>query len=347
MILIIICVVMDACNEKGQTQTISKKTINRVELLAIKKPIDSFNYKYQKTLQLAGLVSVADIDSSITIALKYATTDNFLKINLYNSCKYCYVHPELAKKLKNAQSLIKLKNKNVSIVIFDATRPACIQQLMWDSAKMNMEDKRRFLANPKNHSLHNYGMAIDCSLIDETGKLLDMGTDFDYAGELAFPCMESSLEQKKIVTANQIANRKILRNAMLNSGFTINPYEWWHFNACTRTTAQKNYNLISDFSKFVSPKINKVDSFQANVGLIFKVQIITSPKLLNATNELFKGLKVDYYVQDTIFKYTIGKCKNFQAAYSLRDSVAKLGFIQAFVVCFNGTKRVSVNDFNQ
>jgi hypothetical protein len=42
------------------------------------------------------------------------------------------------------------------------------------------------VADPREHSIHNYGSAIDLTVADEKGKALDMGTTFDFFGELAY-----------------------------------------------------------------------------------------------------------------------------------------------------------------
>jgi len=232
-------------------QTIRHKTIEK-ELH--KEPIDSFAIRYEQCLQNAGLIELKTIDSSITLNIKYASTDNYLHLNLYHNFAKCYLNPETAGKLKIAQNKLQMYNPKLRLVVLDATRPTCVQQIMWDSTKMNITEKRKFLSNPKNYSIHNFGLAVDCSIIDEQGKLVDMGTEYDYAGEKAFPCKEQEMLSKGELTAVQLENRHLLRNAMKEAGFTINPYEWWHYNVCSRTMAKKSYNRIVDFRTFVKPE---------------------------------------------------------------------------------------------
>jgi len=305
---------------------------------------DTFATIYEKNLQDAGLVNCKNLDSTIAIDIKYATTDNFMHINLYHGCQVCYMHQETARKLKQAQMEIKADHPGFRLIIFDATRPCCVQQLMWDSAKMNLEDKRKFLANPNHHSLHNYGLAIDCGLIDDSGVLLDMGTEYDYAGEKAYPCLEKGLLGKRILSKQQVYNRKILRSAMQKAGFTINPFEWWHFNTRSRSFAERQAVRIVDFRTFVRPLNVLKDEPALQTGIMYKVQIATFPDMIEKNDKQFKGLPVEYYKQDNCYKYTVGKCTNYKAAFDLRDSVAKIGYPEAFVVCFKGNKRVSVKD---
>lgn len=56
-----------------------------------------------------------------------------------------------------------------------------------------------------------------------TEKELDMGGTFDRFGEESHPDCVGDL------TDEQLANRNILRNAMLNNGFKHFDTEWWHF----------------------------------------------------------------------------------------------------------------------
>ena len=57
----------------------------------------------------------------------------------------------------------------------------------------------------------------------QTGKELDMGGTFDYFGELSHPDYTEGL------TEEQLANRNILREAMIRHGFKPLDTEWWHF----------------------------------------------------------------------------------------------------------------------
>ena len=71
---------------------------------------------------------------------------------------------------------------------------------------------------------HSRGSTIDLTLFDmATGKEVDMGGTFDYFGELSHP------DYTETLTEEQIANRNILRDAMLRHGFKPLDTEWWHF----------------------------------------------------------------------------------------------------------------------
>ena len=71
---------------------------------------------------------------------------------------------------------------------------------------------------------HSRGSTVDLTLFDmATGKEVDMGGTFDYFGELSHPDYTGEL------TKEQIANRNILRDAMVKRGFKPLDTEWWHF----------------------------------------------------------------------------------------------------------------------
>ena len=71
---------------------------------------------------------------------------------------------------------------------------------------------------------HSRGSTIDLTIVDMmTGCEVDMGGGFDYFGE------ESHRDYIKTLTQEQIKNRRLLRKAMEDNGFTTEPEEWWHF----------------------------------------------------------------------------------------------------------------------
>jgi D-alanyl-D-alanine dipeptidase len=80
----------------------------------------------------------------------------------------------------------------------------------------------RCVANPKNGSGHNRGIAVDVSIINlKNGQLLNMGTDFDNFTDSAhanFMGLPDSV----------LANRRLLRQTMQAFGFESLPTEWWH-----------------------------------------------------------------------------------------------------------------------
>jgi D-alanyl-D-alanine dipeptidase len=81
-----------------------------------------------------------------------------------------------------------------------------------------------YVADPKKGSIHNRGGAVDITLVDKNGNELDMGTKFDHFGKEAG---HNYLQ----LSENVLENRTLLREVMLNNGFTAFESEWWHYNS--------------------------------------------------------------------------------------------------------------------
>ncbi len=167
-----------------------------------------------------------------------------MKMDMYGDYNKAYLQKEVALKLQSAQRFLKEENEHFSLLVYDATRPRHVQQMMWDSLKMPINEKTKFVSNPKNGSLHNYGAAVDLTIQNEKGDILDMGTPYDFIGKLAYPRMEQILLKEGKITQEIINNRILLRKVMRKAGFYGIATEWWHFNSCTRKKAKELYEIV-------------------------------------------------------------------------------------------------------
>jgi D-alanyl-D-alanine dipeptidase len=200
---------------------------------------------WEERLKGAGLVNVQELDSSIQVQLKYSSTDNFLKLDVYGDMERAYLQPDVAAKLVNAQHFLKELHPGYALIVFDAARPLSLQQVFWDSIKVPKNERTKYVANPHNGgSLHNFGAAVDVGLVDSTGALMDMGCPFDFFGELAYPVSEWKFLASGELSEEQVAHRKLLRLVMSKAGFFNIQTEWWHFNSCTRDQAIGKYTLL-------------------------------------------------------------------------------------------------------
>lgn len=200
-----------------------------------------FEYIYKNI----GLVNVQELDPSIHVHLRYADTNNLLKKDFYDGLKNAYLTCDAAIMLANAQYYLKTKRPDLSLLVLDAARPNHIQQLMWDSLKMSKEKKELYLSPPEETSLHNYGCAVDVTLMDlVTGKELDMGGEYDYFGAISHPALEEEFLKNGKLSKKAYDNRQILRRAMKRAGFYPIKREWWHFAVCTKKEATIKYKLI-------------------------------------------------------------------------------------------------------
>lgn len=190
-----------------------------------------------------GLINVLKQDPTIHVCLKYATPDNLMGETVYDGITGIWLHPDAAVKLLKAQQLLKEKHPSYSLLVFDAARPMSVQRKMWNIVRGT--NKTNYVSNPaKGGGLHNYGMAVDVTILDAKGKELPMGTPFDFLGETAHITDEDTLVEEGKITQQELTNRLLLRTIMRQAGFRTILYEWWHFNACSREEARKSYPLI-------------------------------------------------------------------------------------------------------
>ena len=190
------------------------------------------------------LVNINSLDSNIRVVLHYSTSHNFLNKDLYHGLKNCYLPCEVAIKLSNAQQFLNSQYQNYHLIVFDAVRPLHIQKQMWDELDMPAKDKINYLAHPSDISLHNYGAAVDVGIIGDNDVLLNMGTAFDFFGELSEPKREKEFVENGKLSQEALNNRLLLRTVMIKAGFTTITSEWWHFNATNKVTAAARYELI-------------------------------------------------------------------------------------------------------
>lgn len=194
-------------------------------------------------LQNKGLVDVSMLDTTIRVQLVYATPDNFMGEAVYSGITRAWLHPDAAGKLVKAQRLLQKEHPEFTLVVYDAARPMAVQRKMWSLVRGT--DKVNYVSNPANGGgLHNYGMAVDVTILDRTGEPLPMGTPFDFFGEEAHTTQEEALLDTGKITRQEFDNRRLLRRIMKQAGFRTIPYEWWHFNACSRAEARENYPVL-------------------------------------------------------------------------------------------------------
>lgn len=91
--------------------------------------------------------------------------------------------------------------------------------------------------------------------------------------------------------------------------------------------------------KPVTPEPNNPKS------VYFKVQIETAREKIPFTDNRFKGVKVDEYKEDGLYKYTVGSFENdLEGAKQLQGELREIGFQYAFVVAFRAGYRISMKE---
>jgi D-alanyl-D-alanine dipeptidase len=123
----------------------------------------------------------------------------------------------------------------------DAARPRSVSQLMYDKMKGTKFEK--FVANPQKGSMHNYGIAVDATIVDGNGKEIDMGFSPFYRSDMSI--YWNYAKQKVFdLSETQKKNRNLLADVMKRAGFIPLSYEWWHFNGMQKDDARKKYQII-------------------------------------------------------------------------------------------------------
>ncbi|MEL6851867.1 MAG: M15 family metallopeptidase [Bacteroidota bacterium] len=197
----------------------------------------------ERRLIKQGLVNFIDYAPEAIIDMKYSTKDNFMAEDVYEDFAECYLQKEVAERLSKAQDLIMAKHPRIRLLIYDCVRPRTVQHKMWEVVKDSYQKK--YVAAPGGGgSMHNYGAAVDLGLVHLDTGVVDMGTDFDFFGELAQPRYEEKFVAEGVFSKSQLVNRRIMRAALLEVGFHGILSEWWHFVGFPRDTVRARYKIV-------------------------------------------------------------------------------------------------------
>lgn len=164
--------------------------------------------------ELPELVDLSVIFPSLHIDLKYATADNITGAPIYREAR-CLLHTEAVTALAKSISIAQLAG--LSLVVYDAYRPQQAQAILWNACP-----DPQYVVDVAIGSNHSRGTAIDVTLMDDRGHLLDMGAGFDEMHDLSHAWHPS------VPPAAQ-RNRLLLNAIMFGGGFVGINSEWWHF----------------------------------------------------------------------------------------------------------------------
>ncbi|WP_200906209.1 M15 family metallopeptidase [Limnoraphis robusta] len=163
-----------------------------------------------------------------------------------------YLRQEVLERLITAQTQLQSDYPGWKILIFDAYRPVEVQQFMVDytfsellktrelkpdlisaeQCQAILEEVYQFWAvpslDPATPPPHSTGAAIDITLVNHTGKIVDMGSPIDEISPRSYP--NHFAESSHLVEQEYHQNRLILAAVMISAGFQQHPNEWWHFS---------------------------------------------------------------------------------------------------------------------
>lgn len=244
----LLCILLLSCQQElrndsaPQSNTSSQDVKSEILKNELEKALmDSIDEVYKSI----GLIDITTVNSNIQVDLRYATTNNFMKTVLYDTLKRAYFQLEVAGRLSKCQQFLDSIRPGYHLLIFDGVRPQGVQREMWDALDSIPRHRRgKFVSNPANGSVHNFGAAVDLTIVDANGKELDMGAGYDDFREIAFPKLESHFLASGELSQQQITNRKLLRRVMSSQKFSNIPSEWWHFNAYSRVTTSHKFQML-------------------------------------------------------------------------------------------------------
>lgn len=162
-----------------------------------------------------------------------------------------YARASVADMLVRVDEILRLLG--LRLYVHDAWRSPSAQQGIWDffvdcfrgrnpdaSARQCHDAVSRYVSKPvvpdrlqrSGVPAHLTGGAIDCTLADYDGSILDMGCSFDEMGELAHTDFYERALAKGDIRGDdsRLRHRRILFNAMSQVGFRNHHAEWWHYD---------------------------------------------------------------------------------------------------------------------
>lgn len=184
----------------------------RARALAASPPVETAEHRP------ADLVDLSTLDPTIRFDIRYAGSDNFMGLPLYERAAAYMQRPAALALARAAQTL---KAKGYGLLIHDAYRPWFVTWMFWEATP---PEDHMFVADPAQGSRHNRGCAVDLTLYDlKTGKPVEMPSRYDEMSGRSYADFIGG-------TTRQRAMRSLLREAMVAQGFEIYPEEWWHFD---------------------------------------------------------------------------------------------------------------------
>ncbi len=184
----------------------------------------------------SGFVSLAEAVPDVILEIRYYSEYNFVGDRIDGYEEPCaLISKEAAAALGEAAR--DAEEQGYMLKIYDAYRPqtAVNDFIGWAEDVDDTRMKEYFYPELDKSVLfdqgyiaeksgHSRGSTVDLTIFDmSTGKEVDMGGTFDYFGERSHPDYVGDL------TEEQINNRNILRNIMVENGFKPLDTEWWHF----------------------------------------------------------------------------------------------------------------------
>ncbi|WP_374594221.1 serine hydrolase [Sphingosinicella sp.] len=164
------------------------------------------------------LYAINKADPTIRLDVRYAGTNNFMGIPVYESAR-AYLQRPAAEALARVNQA--LRKRGYGLLIHDAYRPWYVTKMFWDASPVS---SRMFVADPSKGSRHNRGAAVDLTMFElGTGKPVETTGRYDEFSTRSYSNFVGGTDHQRWL-------REVLRSAIEAEGFDVYPEEWWHFD---------------------------------------------------------------------------------------------------------------------
>ena len=197
---------------------------------------------FDAKMRRAGLVDVLAVDSTLRVKLMYSAPDNFMRRDVYGDLETAYLLPHFARKVAAAQRLLRERRPGWRLLVCDAARPVSVQRQMYELVKGT--PNQVYVADGTRGGRHNYGVAVDVTLLDETGAPVEMGTPVDFFGDEAHTGNEPALAAEGRISCR---NRQLLGSVMREAGLVPYRREWWHYEEPMAMSEVRTRYKLLDF----------------------------------------------------------------------------------------------------
>lgn len=148
--------------------------------------------------------------------------------------------------------------------------------------------------------------------------------------------------------------KSTMPSVLIETGFITNPKEEQFLISSNgqKSIAESIYRAFKNYKKTIESKShfvsdsqpkNLANQQQSNNGVVYKVQILSSPKSLPQDAEEFKGIEmVDELKSGDTYKYAVGNKKAYEDALKLKKDIKKK-FPGAFVIAVKNGERIPVD----
>ena len=179
--------------------------------------------------------------------------------------------------LLQAQGMLQQNRPGWRIQVFDAFRPLAVQQFMvehtfleqvqargWVATALTTAQREAVMAevmqfwavpsdDPATPPPHSTGAALDVTLIDHAGAVVEMGSPIDEVSARSHP--NHFAPSPSPAEQGFHRHRTLLNQVMESAGFRRHPNEWWHFSrgdqlwAWQRRQETGDHNFLAHYGR--------------------------------------------------------------------------------------------------